>query len=364
MSGREQQGPCVHDLDIVFAQPSDQSSRDQFKTLGAGCTSGAGGTGCAYPPAIYIATANRFKLYGLRIEGAWDGIVNAPNNSTGGYFLDTIEIGALNVGLSTNGSLDTNHYSHLHFWPFGLNDGDLYRHVYMDGNTYAAKIDDGGQFFDITVVNARFALTSNFTWGTITDLQLDGDNSTLEVAANTSPGLQLEGVYATGMASNGDAHCQIDIAVKNFETTITNLNAVPQGSGNPGTALCVAGGTVVLQGGWISPQNPSSRAALVTGGNLRVDGVSFGPNVGAGRWIVPLVSVTGGSIAFQNNTFPISVGDVGGLVTVDNPYNIVAGNNFNGWGFTPPGEKGIYGISCNGPPSPHFASRNGVVTHC
>ena len=134
LTGREQQGPCVRDLTIRFAQPGDQTSRANFKTLAQHCTTDAGGSGCKYPPAIYIATANRFRLSNLLIGGAWDGIANAPGNNLGGFWLDTIEVGALNVGLAVDRGEDFCHIRGLHFWPFGLSAGKIFNDVYRDGD--------------------------------------------------------------------------------------------------------------------------------------------------------------------------------------------------------------------------------------
>ena len=97
LTGREEMSPIVRDLRISFAQTLTQSVRANFRTLAAG---GNLTTGIIYPPAVIITSANRFKLSGLLVDGAWDGIINsASNGSIGGYFIDNIEMGALNVGL-------------------------------------------------------------------------------------------------------------------------------------------------------------------------------------------------------------------------------------------------------------------------
>jgi Pectate lyase superfamily protein len=341
LTGREQQGPCVRDLDIKFAQPRDQSSRANFRTLAQRCTTGRGGSGCKYPPAIYIATANRFRLANLRIEGAWGGIINAPGNNTGGFWLDTIEMGALNVGLTVDSGKDFCHIRGYHFWNFGIG-GNLFKGVYRDGETYAAQIGecDGLSVVDFTTFNGRVLLTKSFSWGIFTNLMLDGHNATLEVAGNNW--LQIQGVYTTGTASGPDPHCQIDIGTGNTRTVITNLSAVDRGNGRTGSAVCVAGGTVNLSGGIINPVGGGTIAIRHTGGSLSVRGVTFRSS--REPRTAPVVLSSAGILIFQNNDFPPSPGDVGAVsIGVDNGGNLVTGNQFNGWKFAPPGERGIYG---------------------
>ena len=341
LTGREQEGPCVRDLTISFAQPGDQSARASFKTLAQGCTTGPGGSGCKYPPALYIATADRFRLANLLIKAAWSGIANAPGNNLGGFWLDTIEMGALNVGLAVDNGKDFCHIKGFHFWPFGIG-GNLFKGVYSDGNTYAAQIGecDGLSVIDFTTFSGRVALTSNFSWGMFTNLMLDGHNSTLEVAANKW--LQLQGVYTTGTATGANTHCQIDIGAGNVRTIITNLFSVDSGGGRTGSALCVAGGTVSLSGGIIVPVGASTIAIRQTGGLLSVRGVTL--QLGGEPWTVPTISSAAGTLIFQNNDFSASHGDVGAVsISTDSAGNAVNGNQFNGWKFTPPGNLGAYG---------------------
>jgi hypothetical protein len=338
LSGREQQGPCVKDLDIKFAQSSGQSSRANFKMLAQGCTTGADGSGCKYPPAIRVATADRFRLANLRIEAAWDGIVNAPGNNLGGFWLDNLEIGALNVGLAIDSGKDFCHIRGFHFWPFGIGE-NLFKGVYSDGNTYAAQIGecDGLSVVDFTTFSGRVVLTSNFSWGIFTNLMLDGDNATLEVMANKWA--QLQGVYTTGTATGANRHCQIDIGAGNMRTVITNLFSLDSGAGRTGSALCVAGGTVSLSG---VPVGAGTTAIRQTGGSLSARSVTL--QLGGGAWTVPIVSSTGGTLIFQNNDFSPSPGDVGAVsIATDSAGNAVNGNQFNGWKSTPPGNLGAYG---------------------
>ena len=92
-------GPVLRDLGIQFAQPQDQASRANFKTLAAGGTSGPGGTGIKYPWAIASGTSSmRCQIVRVQISGAWDGITTNNNNTL--FFLEDVEIPALDCGLS------------------------------------------------------------------------------------------------------------------------------------------------------------------------------------------------------------------------------------------------------------------------
>ena len=261
--------PCVHDLSIIFDQPSDQASRANFLPLGQ-CTAGLGGTGCIYPPAIFnaVGSQGRIHLWNLRLERCWTGI---DLEEASGVQIDTVDDSCLNVGLILNNGSDFGYVEHWEHWAFGITGGTPtaptgLAAVYYDGNTYAMQLGatEGDTFHDIRTWRGRIALTSNFSWASFSDLKLDGVNSTLEVAATQggAGGLQISNVYASGPPTNG--HCQIDIGAGNVLTEITNLT-LPSG-GTKG--ICVAGGQVNVMGGFIYNATPT-----VAVGTLHMTGV-------------------------------------------------------------------------------------------
>ena len=345
LTGREQFAPCVHDLAIRFAQPQDQSSRANFKTLATGGTSGTGGTGVQYPPAIIITSANRFRLYRLRITCAWSGIINAAGNSIGGFTIRDTEMCAFNTGLSLDNCFDFGHISGWHFWTFDLSPS-LYS-VYMDGLTFAARFGvsataEGMSCTDWTVANARVSIDNSDSWLEFSGLMMDGDNATLEVKACQFT--QISGVYFSGSSAGSNPNpAQMNISGGN--TLVSNL-----WMNSSHTNINVTGGALRVCGGEIIQSTPSASAATVSGGALELRDLALVANTGAGAWTVPFVNVTGGTIFFQNNRFAsASVGDVGGLVIAnDNNQHAVSNNFWNGWGFTSPGPLGAYGWSANG----------------
>ena len=360
----------VRDLSISFAQPSTQTLRSNFATLAASCTSGSGGTGCKYPPAILIDTATaRGLVSNVWIYAAWQGISNGGNNVD--IDLSHVKIGALDSALLfTGNTLDVAYWDDVHVWPFGITGGtNLYNDVYLDGNNYCGKIGeiDGLHVNGMTCVNTRLSLTSAFSWGTFTDLKLDGNNATLEIAATTYPGLQLNGVYASGTANGGtDTNCQINVGASANSVNITNIFASAAGSGNPGTAVCAAGGITTITGGTILSNSTTAKAISVTGGWLNVSGMAFLANTAAGAYTVPLVQVTGANhISFTGNSFPNAAGtNVGGVsIAVDEADNNVSSNNFNGWSFAPPGDLGFYEATGRWTPALKLGGGNTGITY-
>lgn len=343
--------PCVHDLDISFVEPTVTATRSSYTTLALGCTVTASGTGCKYPPAIYSSSSARMLLKNLRVIGAWDGITLTGNS--GGFFIENVEMGALNVGLTFDGGQDFCHIKSWHSWPFGLSGGGTWT-IYQDGGTYAAKMGrcDGLKVVDFASFEGRLSLTSAFSFGQFSNLALDGNNATLEIAGNQW--LQIDNVYTTGTASGANANCQVNIAAG--YVSLTNVNIASAGSGDPGTGLCVTGGVATVTGGIMVSSSTTARAIKQTSGILSVNGIFY---QAAGTYTVPLVDAQGGTITFTGNSFAANSTNVGGVViAVDAAANTVAGNNFNGWTFTAPGALGAYWL--NGPAS-NF-STNGTIT--
>jgi hypothetical protein len=349
--------PGVRDLVIEFAQPSDQTSRANFTTLAAGCTSALGGTGCEYPPAIYVPTGQNGREYieNVQIGNAWDGIIDLSATGIRAYHL---RIAALDIGITlANGSDFGTVDDYEHHAQFGLcgygqpANCNLYNDIYLDGSTFAASLGrgDGTTYSNWRVWSSRIALTSAFTWGSFDTLKLDGANSTLEVAhTNGSPGLQISDVYTTGSANDTtDTHCSIDINNSNANgaVTLTNVDLNNAGShtDGAGTDFCLKGGYASITGGRIVSNAANAPAITQSGGILSVSGVTF-PARGSTAYTVPLVNVTStGIISFTGNTFPQNDTNAGAIaIATDNAVNNVAANAFGVWTFTPPGTAGNY----------------------
>ena len=178
-------GAGIHNCGITLAQSSLQPLRSGFRTLAQGCTLDSGampGSGCIYPPAIYAPNASRFQVDHVRISGAWDGL-SAPGNP-GGFWINDLEVGALDVGVQWDGGLDACHVHGLHIWPFGFNG---YTPVYSDGNNIGAKIGrcDAQVIQDVLSSEAQVVVTAP---ATISGLQLDGNGANLVVNQSNASG--------------------------------------------------------------------------------------------------------------------------------------------------------------------------------
>jgi hypothetical protein len=360
--GDQGRGGCVHDLAIQFDQPGDQAVRANFKTLAAGCTSSLGGSGCKYPPAIYNdGVPGRVRLYNLRIERSWDSI-NLQRAS--GLMIDSIEEGALNVGLRLDNGSDFGYVSHWEHWPFGESGGTgaLVTGVWMDGLNFAAVIGNssGNVMEDFRTFEGRIQLTSAFSWGTFISPEMDNFNATFEVAhvQPGSPGLSIIGGYTDAQSKTTTAanntHCALDFTATTSDQKISVVGmTINSGAGSTTPQLggiCIGGfGETVITGGHITSSRSDLPAIYQNGGHLVVTGVDFGPGGGQPR-TAPVVNVNNGTIMFTDNMFNTvaGAGNVDGiLVRVDGVGHMITGNHLNGWDFTPPGPLGIYGP--NGP---------------
>jgi hypothetical protein len=338
--GREHFSPHVHDLCIMFAQPSDVASRTTFKTLAEGGTSGLGGTGIKYPPAFGMIDTNRFKIDNVKIGRAWDGIVNIAPNICGGFFISNLEISIFNVGLWIDQCWDFGHITNLHQWFFDLTTSQA--NICRDGQVFSFKLGENGSaqgisITDCCVFRSRVSIKDHFSTVAFSSLMLDA--SRLEVV--DSQFVQIVNCSVAGTPELSGA-TEAQIVVTGGYTFISNLRS--QGaSGVP--AIRVAGGRLHVANGWFSMNDPAARCVVQSAGILYMHGSTLAFNT-VSDWTVPVISVTGGVIHFVGNTFEsASPGDIGGLVTIDAASNVVTNNLWNGWTFTAPGPLGDYGFN-------------------
>lgn len=328
LSSNQDPGPEVRELGIRFSQPSDQALRSNFLTLAQGGTSGLGGTGVKYPPAIIATSASaRYKVQNVRISRAWDGIYSSGVNAV--WWIDDVEVCALNTGLNWGGSKDFCHIKGYHFWDFDIpSTSALYTGVYKDGNTFAALFGeiDGLNASDFTSFSGRVQINSPLFFGHFSNLMMDNDNATLEILKCVF--CQVSNLYATGTASGANTNSQLTIGGGNVFVNNVYLNSVN-----------VTGGVASISVGRIA--SPAVNLPLVTqsGGTLALRNMLLKP--AAGVWQVAPVQ-SSGILAFQANLFTQGGTTVGLALSVDSIENTVSGNNLNGWTFTPPGQQGTY----------------------
>jgi Pectate lyase superfamily protein len=330
-------GPNYSDFLVAFSQPNDQTSRAAFHSLAQGCSTGVGGTGCKYPPAFYDNVAgSRVDIHDIWITSSWDGFSFVGNAGAG--FLSRIYVGALDVALAEDGAQDPLFITDFESWPFGMSGGTpLELQVYEDGKQVAANIGraDGISIKGFLSFYGAVNFTSNFSFGTVSQLQLD-TNAFLTMAASTIPGLFIDDVYASGTAVGANTNCQF-----NFTGGTTRIAQI-HGNGLAYPAVCVSGGVVKIGSGTLGTISTTTPAVLQTGGLLSIENTYFDPS-NASAFTVPIVNSTTGRIVLVGDHFPPATfpNEVGFSIT-DSSWNVVADNAMNGWSFVPPGNIGNY----------------------
>lgn len=314
--------------------------RSNMLTIAAGGTSGAGGTGIKYPPAIYInaATSSRVRLENLSIQGAWDGIYGVPN------WITNIEMGALDIGWNTDGIVmaDAVHVKGWHNWPFGLSSTGS-TGVYHDGQVIAWNIGriDGLNVTGVSMVDSGFNVTSNASAGgvpwTIQGLNMDGNGANLSIAGGT---LRISGFYSTGTSTSSGTV----INVTGGSLSIDNGNIA---LGGTLATVVNSGGTLKISNSLMFASNGSTSFISLTGGITMINSCYIQP---FGAQAVPLINQTGGVIVVQNNF--AHVGTSGTVISVglDNQQNTILSNSFPGYTISLPAppisgtyQQGAYG---------------------
>ena len=345
-------GAGIHNCGITFAQSSLQPLRSAFKTLAQGCTVDVGataGTGCKYPPAIYAPNASRFQVDHVRISGAWDGL-SAPGNP-GGFWIDDLEVGALDVGVQWDGALDACHVHGLHIWPFGFNG---YTPVYGDGNTIGAKIGrcDAQVIQDVLSSEAQVVVTAP---ATISGLQLDGNGAALVVNQSNASGSLGPVKVSNWQSSKG--YPSVPTIQVSAGKLIADNGYIFGGSLLGIPMISVTGGTALLADTVVDTKSINAPVAEVTGGTMILRALLIDPfalpyggngNQMGQAFTAPLVAQVGpGVLDLQGMKLP-PIGSTTGVAVQffsDTPGNVAQGNDFGGWGYLPPATiaAGTYG---------------------
>ena len=157
-------------------------------------------------------------------------------------------MGALNKGLSVDNVLDFGHIHSFHAWAFGFST-TVFNSVYADKVTIAASFGtaaqvNGVEINGLTSFYGRVLIDNSATWLDITNLMMDGEGSTLEVANNSW--VQITNMYYTG--NSGGAHCAVEVSGGSL---LQIVNFAIYTSGQSG--VCMTGGVASLSQGSISP---------------------------------------------------------------------------------------------------------------
>ena len=313
-------GPVIRDLGITFAQPRDQGSRANFRTLAAGGTSGPGGTGVMYPPAIASGSDSmRVQIIRLRVQTAWDGITTNGHNTV--FYLEDVEMGALHVGVNVGdgpGVLDFMHINQYHFWGFGIGGGNALWNVYNDGQTISLQVGrcDGINIKDFSSFMARLVFTGDggFTACHIANCMMDGDTSTIEINGTGIGHLFISNMYGTAgtarvrplIGVNAGGHVRISNlyshSTSNFPEILVNSAGADVGITNFYNYFATLGvnwarivsGTLRLTNGYLAPIGTRTAPVIqeTTNGVLVIDNVQIdgGGTAGSGGVAVQMVT--------------------------------------------------------------------------
>ena len=290
-----------------------------------------GGTGVRYPWAIYAAApANGFRLDGIWIDGAWNGVYYRGSAPVWG----DVWVGALNIGLDMDACADFGHVDSYKFHAYGwggasaADQGWARVQSWYDGTTVAANLGklDGTTFDAILTFNGMINITPNFSWAQIGTAALDGNNANLNILSAKAAWLLIGNMYRTCNA--GQATPALNMApTANMQLNISNLEMACS-CGAP--AIQVTGGGLYITSGlfWYGSGGVGCPAISLAGdnhsiGQMRLDG---GPASG-----FPYISHTAGGLQISGVYFVQPGAGRVGLAVTDNVRNAIQGNVLNGW---------------------------------
>ena len=330
--------------DVLHLAPS----RARFATLGNGCTTAPGGTGCQYPWAISFQGSNRVLLDDLFIAGAWNGI---DATGGGGSRIRGVEMGALNVGLNIDAAYDSVNLDDYHPYAFGFA-GSLGENAYYDGQVTALQIGrvDGLVVSGIVPWQGNIVFTANAT-NSQDDTKFDGvslDGGTISIPYCSD--VQLGGTSIRGSTSTkpllsvgtaGSPACHVFAS----DIVVSTTDSQP--------VVTVAGGSLRIANGRLNSDSKTVGVLSETGGTVSVVNTDILDHntlpVG-----VPLVAQTGGAITLVDDSFAtgsglaVSIGadntsnylgpNLYGSMTVALPAGVLAGIYNTGTVFAPPSD--------------------------
>jgi hypothetical protein len=334
--------PGVSSGDTVeFAQP-----KANFATLTSGCSLTAGSAGCKYPWAIYNNGAQTAHFDHVLIEGAWDGLYQRGQT----YHINDLYVGALDQGINQDNSLNFPQIDNYEMWSFGNGNGvNAQNHLafvenYYDGNTVCANLgrSDGLAAGKIQCWIGSVNLTSNWTYGQFDHLMMDGTSANFAASGVSWGFAQIANFYS--MAGQGSITTPIQVSggnvyMSNAYTATSAARALTAGN------MLVTGGSLHIYGGIINAnENVSIPDAVVTGGTLEIDNTEMQSGKKYLYPSTPWIAQSGtGILKFEHNHFIAGGSSAAVSIGVDNLFNKVSDNVWNGWTFQPTGSLGSYG---------------------
>lgn len=336
---------------INFAQP-----RGSFTTLSVGCSLTAGAPGCKYPWAIYNNVASGADFENILIAGAWDGIWQ--HSST--FRVENVYVMALDTGLDIDNCHNFPQISDYEMWNFGTNakftqdfqnGGPAFDQVFYDGNTNCANIGatDGLAGASLQCWTGKLNLTSTWSWGAFSYIELDGTNANFSNAGTASGFTQIANFYS----SKGGQQTTTPIQVSSGNVSISNIHttqSAKSGVWSGGAAnISVTGGRLAIAGGYIWAGNTATvNDTSVSGGVLEISHTEFDMGSGCGALgnAGYISQSSTGVLRMDNNWFSkscVSLGAGKGITFgSDNTGNWVRNTSSWGAGWTVVGPSGTF----------------------
>lgn len=329
--------PCLENIQLSFSQPASIGARSNFATIAAGC--GTNGKGCEYPAAIDLSQAGNARLDNVLIANAWDCVHANWSISNGLTEIGNLSCGAFDRGLDLAGSVGIVDITNYHFYPWGITPANNTA-IYQDGNTYAAYFVtmQGVTAHNFFSQDGRLSTSGGFGMQHFTNLEMDGDNATIEVSSGSW--VTIAGGYSSGSATGANTACQLTVSAASVGVTAHTFS---NDTDSTVPMICVSGGTLELTGSDMRLTGTGTSAVTESGGVMTLTG-NLVELQNPGTWTAPLVSITGGQYTITGNTFGNGGGSGAAIATtVDATSDRVTDNAFMGsWTYTPSGPNGSY----------------------
>jgi hypothetical protein len=227
------------------------TTRANFKTLAAGGSAGTLGQGIAYPWGIYCDTGQTILIRNVMMQMAWNGI----RVRSSGFTIANVLMSALNVGMDIDQCFNFPSISDYRQYPWGSSavggPQDALLGTYYDGSMIAATIGetDGLAVNNFQSWGGQLNLTANWTWGSFTNVMMDGDNANFNVTSTRGVQgfVQISNFYSTkGTNTKGDPiYINTSNGFRVFINTFHLISSSPDYSGIVlviGAALSISDG--------------------------------------------------------------------------------------------------------------------------
>tara|TARA_R110000851_G_scaffold278508_1_gene431558 strand:+ start:311 stop:1699 length:1389 start_codon:yes stop_codon:yes gene_type:complete len=295
-----------------------------------------------YPWALSFKNKSRVSIDAFRCSSAWNG-VDATQN-TGGAKIGTMEIGAFNEGLNTDGALDFWHAETLHFWPFGITTlPAALNNIYYDGETVGPRFGktDGLDIKTLSSFRCKVITESGIATGpigSIGSLQCDGNGSSVEFGNGH---IAVSNFYSTSNGNNDRG-----LICTDGELIISGHDVTPfiNSTGLNPYIECL-GGNLIMTAGFSRATTINAPNYKCSSGKMTLGPVEFTQGASQNR-TVGFIQQTGGRLTCLKPRFRDNGGATGNAITVtggdQSSYDV---DSLSGWPYDIPASLGSTNFS-------------------